>query len=342
MRAAVLLALASASCGSATPSSEQGAPPSDHEARVDAALAWLPEGTETVLVANGPFRLQRPPRFDPGDPEAFYHQERIAFVELVRAQLFNLAYGVTWGTGPSPFDALYDLDFDFALEGSHRFRPPRGLGRMTYQGCLVVAAMPASHDAMQALFAGIAQRADERIVLASVPVAVAHAPECFVASPRAGLLCIANDRGELETLLGRMAGAPSRVAFPPDLPEWKQIDRKAAFFALRHYRRDDVADDPSSPLRGEAAANVPDPGAIGLVVVVREEVGPLAIARYLSDGADPLRIARRAWTPSEGPPPSFALLAPGVVEVSQDVVHPLPASRFLFHALALLGHGVYV
>ena len=44
----------------------------------------------------------------------------------------------------------------------------------------------------------------------------------------------------------------------------------------------------------------------------------------------------------EGLEPKFEVPTPGVVEISQSVVKPLPASRFLFVLLGHLGHGIYL
>ncbi len=341
--------------GSALPSERS---PAGLAPAVAEALTWLPESSETLLVANGPFRLTSPyERGADRAPDAFYRQESICFADLLRVKAFQLAADVRRAAGGTALDGLIGLDFDFALEASERFRAPRNLGMMRYDGVLVAMASPSSRTALHELFAVIANEADERVERSGTTVAIRRpvvhgdAPDHpfvdpprarFAAVPRPGLLLVANDEGTLETVLARLAAPPAGVAFPSDLPEWGRLDPRAACFALRHYRRDGFEDDPSSPLRGPAAANVPDGAAIGLIVEVRADSSLPAIARYLSTAPDPMQIARRAWTPSEGPKPRFALIAPGVVEVEQDVEKPLPASRFLFHALGLLGHGIYV
>lgn len=353
MRALLLFFLASVGCSTGGAVERPEIASDGLAPGVGEALAWLPVDTETVLVANGPFRLEPQNRNnDDRDPDSFYRQEKICFADLMRTYLFYLAGRANCDGRPSPLAGLVGLDFEFALEGSRRFRAPRNLGMMRYEGALVAAAAPSSRDALQALFASIEKTADERIERSGTTVAIVRArvvdgpffeteETIFAASPRAGLLLVANDQGYIESLLSRLAQPSASVAFPADLPEWKQLDRRAAYFALRHYRREGFADDPSSPMRERAAANVPDPDAIGLVVSVLADSAEPAVARYLSGATDPMRIARRGWTPSEGPKPRFALAAPGVVEVTQDVEKPLPASRFLFHALGLLGHGIY-
>lgn len=314
----------------------------------------MPADTQTVLVANGPFRPKLEVLWGNEHPDGFYRKETVSFVDMIRASVF-LILGQFLSDGDvskSPIP-LADLEFEFALEGSRRFRAPRNFGLMPFQGSLVASVAESSDEKLRGVFDLLEKNADEHVEMVDTKVAVFHAregnaiedgtPATYVTSPRPGLLCVANDRDYLETLLRRMAAPPATVAFPIDLPEWKRVDPAASVFAIRHYRSDDAEDDPSSPLRDEAAANVPDPAAIGLVFECREGGEQKPVVRYLTGAIDPVAIARRGWMmPNEGLRPDFELAAPGVVQISQVVVKPLPASRFFSFLLGYLGHGIYL
>jgi hypothetical protein len=322
--------------------------------RVADALKWLPVDTQTVIVANGPFRLQIQEPTDDQDLDAFYKQEKVSFADLIRSSVFYL-FGCCQGQGDASESliALADLEFEFALEGSRRFRAPRNFGMMSYQGSLIASVVESGKGKLGLLFDTITKQADELVEIVDAKVAVFHArpgdllfdgaPVIYVTSPRPGLLCVASDRDYLETLLRRMAVPSPVVAFPDDLQEWKHVDSKASVFAIRHYRSDDAADDPTSPLRGRAAANCPDAKAVGLVFECREGETQTAIARYLTRAPDPIAVVRIGWMmPNEGLSPDFAIVAPGVAQISQVVVKPLPASRFWFVLSAYLGHAIYL
>jgi len=69
----------------------------------------------------------------------------------------------------------------------------------------------------------------------------------------------------------------------------------------------------------------------------------LLVTLDLGGDNDPIAVVRECWRmPNEGLSPEFVVVAPGVVQISQVVVKPLPASRFWFVLSAYLGHGIYV
>jgi hypothetical protein len=334
---------------------QQAAPPAAPpvapalKAPVATALRWLPEDTETVIVANGPFRLPAPEPQDPDDHDAFYKKESVDFAEIVRVTVFALASQLAVGDETPSAKPLFDVELSFALEGSRRFRAPRSLGMMSYEGALVADAGEKGKAEIQAIVDAVSKSAAEKIELAGTSVFVLKSssefgvPALYTATPRPGLLCVASDRAYLETLLERMAKPGATEAFPSELPEWKRVDPTADVFALRHFRRDDVEKDPTSPFRDHSVVKGADPKAIGLAFECRQSASQTAIARYLTGSVEPVELVRGGWTMrGEGLDPKFEVPTPGVVEISQSVVKPLPASRFLFVLLGHLGHGIYL
>ena len=99
-------------------------------------LSWLPDDTETVLGANGPFAW---------DPKALSNdspsQERLTATELeMQSRMFPLGLLNFKNGGFGEF--VKGETVSLAIEGSRRFRPPRALGLMRYEGCLIMVFVP--------------------------------------------------------------------------------------------------------------------------------------------------------------------------------------------------------
>lgn len=331
------------------PKSPPAPPPPKIDEKVATALKWLPDDTDSVIVANGPFRFHSQQPADHRDPDAFYKQEKVSFVDLIRQSVLTLGLFLNAGTGSPPSKGLLDLEFEFALEGSRKFRPPKGFGMTSYEGALVLSVGKSEIEKLDAAVAAVDKAASEHLQIADTPVFILHGneesgmPALLAARPRPGLLCVSNDRSYLETVLQRIARPAATAAFPAELEEWKHVDPNASVFALRHFRQAGAAEDPTSPLREKTSSNFPDPKAVGLVFECRDGPSQTAIARYLTGAPDPIRLVQPAWTmEGEGLKPEFTLAGPGVVTISHVVDQPLPASRYWFVLLGHLGHAIYL
>jgi hypothetical protein len=295
---------------------------------------WLPEDTETVIVSQGPIEI--PAR----EPE-------------------GVDFGVAaWHLATGPLMSLKDKlllkelagkKILTAVEGSRRFTSPANLGMMPYQGAHLVRFEPAADEALRAAFRLCQEKADRKIEVDGEPVAVfteKHEQDVWsylVCRPRPGVLVLATDRTYLEETLKRMGRKPDRRALPPDLPEWRQVDVTAGVWAVRHYRKESAEDDPTSPLRGQAAANVPDPAAVGFVFWYDPTGKKPAKARYLTGAADAVKIVTKGWDhPAEGLKPKVSLAAPGVVEVAGSPSDDKGGAMFLLVLLGYLGHAIYL
>jgi hypothetical protein len=156
-------------------------------------------------------------------------------------------------------------------------------------------------------------------------------------------LISATNQAFLEETLKRIGKKPDRRALPTDLPEWKHVDVNARAWAVRHYRKESAENDPSSPLGPEAAANVRDTHAVGVVFWYRPEIDKLTHVRYLSGAKNALELAPRGWRHmSEGLTFDIKQAAPGVVEIAISVSDERTVPMFLFILGASLGHGVYI
>jgi hypothetical protein len=296
-------------------------------------LDWLPEDTETVIVAQVPFEIPEPT------------SEQIKFDEAIRFLPFGPVLRLR---GEMLYKELVGQKVLCAIEGSRRFTAPRNLGMMPYQGAHILQFDLAADGALRKAFRICQQKADKNIKLAGERVAVfteKHESDkwsFFVSQPQPGVLICATNQAFLEETLKRIGRKPDRRALPADLPEWKQVDVNAHVWAIRHYRKESAENDPSSPLRPKAAANVPDPDAIGLVFWYRPEIDKLIRVRYLSGAEDALDLITEGWRqPTDGVTPDIKQIAPGVVEIAISVSYEITAPMFLMVFLGILGHGIY-
>jgi hypothetical protein len=132
-------------------------------------------------------------------------------------------------------------------------------------------------------------------------------------------------------------------ALPDSLPEWKHVDTRARFWAVRHYDRGDAQNDPSSPLSGEQLeANWPDTEAVGIVFNWDPGQSKFATIKYLSGNKDALRLFADQYAKiEEGFKPVIRLAEPGVVEMVVNLAERDESPLFLFVLLGLLGHAIY-
>jgi hypothetical protein len=297
----------------------------------DDLLPWLPPDTETLLVTNGPFTLtNRPP-------------ERGRFLERVIEQL-SIAK-LYFGDVLHPKELLGQT-VRLAIEGSRRFRPPRDIGELHYEGCEIVVFEESAGTLVRAAMQSLQSRADRRTQLGGIAVACFQNQEhqdtwpVYFAQPEPNILLCATHEGYLKEVLGRMRGTVTGRALPPDLAEWKHVDTGARAWGIRHYSRTESAGDPTSPLHGQAAANLPDSDAIGFTFSCNPNQASAHLC-YLTRASD--RTSVGGWAGSEdGLAFQSRLVEPGVVKISIAVEKEEAAAQFILLLLARLGHAVFI
>jgi hypothetical protein len=294
-------------------------------------LRWLPEDTETIVVAQGTF---------PIEPAGDKFENRNAW-HLPAGPLFSLN------------DAFFSKSLNgrkvvCAVEGSRRFTAPKRFGMMLYEGAHFVQFEDVDRELIRKAFQDCRASAQKRIELAGHRVAVFTEKRqgqedewtYFVAQPRPGLLICATDQGYLEESLKRMTQEPKTRALPEDLLEWKQVDVKAPVWGLRHYSKKFADQDYSSPVGGKSAPEVADKDAVGLVFWI-DQANKTARVRYLSRSRDALKIATNVWhAPSEGLTPQIRQAEPGSIEIVAQLSEEKATNMFVFVLLWQLGHTV--
>ncbi len=207
-------------------------PPKGLPPRVERLLRWLPEDTETLIVARS-VTLPAP------DPDGAY----------------------TWQDFGAGF-AIQDLDLvgdgklskplqgrkmDCVIHGAKNFESVSSFGSLRSESCAIIVFEADLGDAAREWTEGLRKGAKavrtlvgrEVFVFPSTTEMEPWVKETtwqgtyFVLLNTNTLLCASSDR-YLESVLRRIDDVPGTRALPDDLPEWKQVDFDAPVWMLRH------------------------------------------------------------------------------------------------------------
>src|SRR5262245_54756373 len=191
-----------------------------------------------------------------------------------------------------------------SVEGSRKFRPPANLGSMMYEGCHVLVFDQDFSAVRDSFIKLLETQAKEVQELASHQVMVFEQKlerdlwKIFITSPQPYVVLCATDQGYLNEMLNRISLKAKNRALPESLPEWKQVDTTAQFWAVRHYDKENALRDKTSPLHGkQAAANAPDNQAIGITLTYNPNREKEIRIIYLSGNSKAALTAGSTWNP---------------------------------------------
>jgi hypothetical protein len=316
--AAILLA------GSHTHAQEQ---PRKIPTSVDELLWWLPGDTETIQVTQTVKGARGPLFAAMGATRGEIEFGDVAYAEPLQRHLRSATLKAT-------------------IQGARRFRPASGLGATPHDGAIVFLFAAPLGPAGTALFQELTKSA--AAVHQSGAVRVLEFRDeiesdvwvSLIAMPADNVLVVATDRVYLDELLARRHAGGAARALPQDLPEWKVVDTRAAYWAVRHYAREPREDTTSPFTKGRDGAAF-DPDAIGVTVHASAD-GATLVAHYLS-AANGERTARRMWDrPGDGVAPAFRSAGPNAIEARFAARDEEQLSIVLFYLLASLGHAIYL
>lgn len=248
--------------------------------RVEEVLWWLPEDTQAITVAQGPF-----------DRERFLdHRE------------FAAHLGLETETEVGP---LAERTIAVTVRAGRRFRNAKGIGAWPFAGAFVTIfekPLGKAGDEVKKSLADSAAFDNEREIttqrIRGHDAVVKRETRwkddwtTFVVQPTPNVLIHATDRAFLEETLDRIERRAKTRALPATLPEWKLVDTTSPVWAIRHYDRKDSAHDPSSPL-SEHGSFIRDRQAIGLVFDFNPARGRVASVKYLTGRKDAYAVAKR-------------------------------------------------
>lgn len=314
----------------------------DAQPGVEAILKWLPEDTETLVVTSGTFKVPEMTEEGKG--------RMVPLAESLEAFACH-----PFGISPEGGKKLAGREVTLAVEGARKFSHPKSLGMWHYEGCHILILKEDLDDSWsKALAAGDAKV--EKISGQDVycfEIKQGIPPEdpwtYYFAQPKPNVLLGATNKDYLtETLRrmekGRMEDGGKR-ALPDDLPEWKQVDRTARFWAIRHYANPPADEPIQSPHLLELVAR----GFTFSFNPAKEPDGSGSLKiRYLADNdATKNEAAKAAIERIWKSPAAHPLTAtveqsdPGTIEVTVKFP-PDQAASFLFLLLYNLGHVVAV
>ncbi len=314
--------------------------PTEAEQRVKQCLEWLPPDTETIIAAQGPFLI---PAKDP-------NPEKPTLTELGEFWAFEPLRAVRKG---KVLKALEGQTLLLSLEGARHFRSPRGLGLCPYDGCQILIFDDKFSDVGNKLM--ISLRADvdrthehgQQDLLAFDETREKDRWTIFIARPRPNVLLCGTDRQFVTTVMNLMESPKRRPDAPKftNLPEWRHVDTKARFWAIRHFDPGNASNDPTTPLTTQSrAANNPDPQAIGLTYSFDPTKEPqTAIVKYLTTNPDRERMLKSVWYREKGGRnPMVTHDGTNATEMRFPVRNGQVGDEFILQLLMVLGHAIYI
>lgn len=316
------------------------------------ALSWLPEDTETISVARGPFVLnskiaQSEAHEEENENRVVSDRELGEPFETLPLSLFGFKDGLL-------LRHLKGKRISLAIEGARHFRPPSGFGEMPYEGCAIAVFV----DDLNTDIASFAKDNRKSLLkveqIAGQVVAVFQEKlendtwTAFVASPNKHILAVATNRDYLTEVLLRLQGKKGDRALPNDLPEWKYVNTDLQFWGLRHFDRTQAKLDPSSPFGGQKSANDADEQAIGLVYSFDRTSGKTAKITYLTGDVslgsrpDATLLSMGKGREARALDIKYREVGPGVVEGSYTLQNLGQVQFFFFVFMGMLGHAVFI
>ena len=393
LRVTIVVFVAAAAAAAAIHARASGALPASREQRnsiqqfppsedVQRILSWLPADTETVFVANGPFSF--PDLEPPEQPSPFTSASAEELKVDFEAEPLALA-GFRNGVLAK---RLIDQKVQIALEGSRHYRVPSGLGEALYEACSIMIFTRDVSDRTGAFLKEslASDHPPEKIEGQNVTVFQEQLESdtwtILLSFPKPDIVLACSGRDYLREVLARMRGgegtpgAHRDVALPDSLPEWKYVDARSRFWAIRHFDKSQAANDPTSPFaapnpadgaaaapapvatakgdepldggRASVPANPPDSHAIGITLNFDPYKSWAATITYLS--ADPAMAAKLRASAyfAPGDPAAASLkidlreAAAGAFAITYQLHDREAIHVFRLLLAAAFGHAVYL
>ena len=314
------LTVAAIACVQAQPSAMGQGREHNHDdpklpAPIDDIIWWLPEDTQSILVARGPFRpkaIDPKQVFTPKPGEALGVEQ--AFQSLAVEPLLGPLLGIV--------DSLTNRTATLALDASRGLLRPEDAGQMAYRGCHILLLQDDPGRSASSMVQSLRRGATKVEQLGGQQVFMFEKErhesvwKIYLAHPEPNLFICATDRDTLGTVLDRRTHRAGTRALPDHLPEWRVLDVSAKCWGLRHYKRGAEPPEPLSPFTG-GSTGVVDLDAVGLVYAFNPGTGQAVHIKYLSENKDAVALAKRVWTnPGQGLMPAVKGEGPNVVGIS--------------------------
>lgn len=257
------LCIAWAIAGTVPPSSAQPvgqSPPNKLPAQLEEILGWLPEDTESLMVASGPYRPivpPRPPRRTIGETKIVDGKAVVTYRDADTGKIWippapdHQGDFLRMSIEMSGFNFLNIVDephlqeiarqpLRHAVLAGRRFKSVTGIpGGTPFDGCAILwFERPIPKEL-------IAIRTDEKTrterIADQVIASIATREEwgdgksltLYFANPKSHVLLVATDREFLRTMLSRIKQPTATRALPADRAEWQNLDVTASMWGIR-------------------------------------------------------------------------------------------------------------
>ena len=305
--------------------------------RINQVLSWLPTDTETIVVAQQPFKLvERDQNVEP------------AALAMAQGYVLHLLAAGDEGRFLKPLEGS---TIRFSVVAARNFavhQPDKNdsipLGMIAWEGCAVYGfATPIPAE----LFP---KQPDTVIAAHQVWTTTGKdydSTETGGATERSGTylatllqpdeLLACNDRGFFSWVLDRLSASTKGSQFE-SWPEWKQVDRSAPLWGMRHLRAHSAESDPTD-IRTGGMLGFTDDKAIGITLQVGGPGGKVQARLLTPTTQDPW--ADLAANPEFGSGGATQRVGAGVWEYSCVDEHGFGA-RQIFALMAIMGFMVLV
>jgi hypothetical protein len=244
--------------------------------QISHVLTWLPDNTETLVVAQQPFTVVLKEQ-----------QSRTDAPTAARTYLLGMI---------GPFEELLKsvdgATIRYAVLAARKFanhpadsQGTLPLGMIAFEGCAVYGlANPVAESAFPQMPDLVIQGQPVWSVKQQLEGQARNAEPVyetnFAAEIKADVLLVCNDKDFFSSILSRISVVPRGSRFER-LPEWKQVDRSAPVWGIRDFALANAETDPTHPANSPSEQS--DAGAIGVAVQVGLPAGKVQM-RWLSTG----------------------------------------------------------
>lgn len=317
-----------------------GAPSVAHaqnDAFFEKAIRWMPEDIETLAAANGPITRGIPVDEEEEPPTTFdkIFEGYVAWPLLVPGGVKDAFVGLA---KENPVKAV--------LVGGRNFGTGIDIGLSPYQGAHCFRFSGPIKPALAELeIKGAKREKLGDMEVTAVPLSMEQNEwTLYLAQPEPDILIVATHEGFLGEMAARMKVRPAGRALPEKLPEWQHVDRKARYWAARHYRNPPRPGDPTNPLSELGMGPMFDGGVIGIATSYTPpaEGRDVAVLHYLTANPDAVAFLKKNWVMEDQFVPEIARKDKHRVEIEVDLTKEYYAQTLSFYLFVLLGFSVAV
>ncbi|MGC2661235.1 MAG: hypothetical protein WA324_25055 [Bryobacteraceae bacterium] len=254
--------------------------------QIGSVLSWLPKDTETIAVAQQPFTVP-----------ASNAQKQADALTAARGYILNLLSPFVDEHAMTPLDGR-TLRYSVIAARKYRNHQASGndalpLGMIAFEGCGVYALADPIQDSAfsqppNLMILGRSVWSVEHDLGGQPTGSTPIYETSFLTRIEPDTLLACNDKSFFSSVLSQLPSASQTSRFEA-LPEWKQIDRLAPVWGLRHFNPATAATDPTYPVNKDS--DTEDLGATGIAFQAGSPEGKIQVRWLTKSKENPLEEA---------------------------------------------------